>query len=353
MSKTAGTRRLPIKLNRKSPTPELPLFTEYFQGFERVEAVRSVFGDRTEEVLGSLRVGFIPNRGMYMGIRDHDGNIAVGTYHLKNSPIRTLYLDIVHELFHINQRMKDGKYFHDEFMKFMQDRSLYYASPIEIPAYEHTVREAERIGMSPEEILEYLKIGDAPAKVWRNFLKEMKFTKKGSEVAKPITRFPVKIKRDVQPKLYPFSDYFGGFARVEAVKELLGDSTDEVLENLKVEFIDSPFPTVYPSEEDGHLIVSSDYFRKGTVNSLYLDIILCLNLMKAFSGGAVPTSFEDGFGKDPAVFKAYAAMVKEGRRVGMTDAEILGRLQLPRFLMTAKDYGKFLKRLGLDALGPG
>ena len=270
----------------------------------------------------------------------------MGTYHLKNSPIRTLYLDIVHELFHINQRISDGKYFHDEFMKFMQDRSLYAASPIDILAYEHTVREAERIGMSPGEILEYLKIGDAPPKVWRNFLKEMKFTKKGSEKARPVTRFPVRIKRDVQPKLYPFSDYFVGFGRVEAVKDLLGDSKDEVLENLKVEFIDSPFPTVYPSEEDGHLIVSSDYFRKGTVNSLYLDVILCLNLMKAFSGRTMATGFDDGFGRDSGVFMAYAAMVKEGRRVGMTDAEILGRLQLPRFLMKAKDYGKFLKRLG-------
>jgi hypothetical protein len=352
MSKTPGTRRLPIRLNRKSPTPALPSFTEYFQGFERVEAVRSVFGDRTEEVLGNLRVGFIPNRGMFMGIRDHDGNIAVGTYHLKNSSVRTLYLDIVHELFHINQRMNDGKYFHNEFMKFMQDRSLYYASPIEIPAYEHTVREAERIGMSPEEILEYLKIGDSPPKVWRNFLKEMKFTKKGSETVKRVTRFPVKIKRVVQPKLYPFSDYFWGFAKVEAVKELLGDRTEDVLGSLKVEFIDNPFPTVYPSEDDGHLIVANDYFRKGTVNSLYLDVILCLNLMKAFSEGAMPTSFEEGFGKDPGVFKAYAAMVNEGRRVGMTDAEILGRLQLPRFLMTAKDYGRFLKKLRLDAKGP-
>jgi hypothetical protein len=350
MKKTPETRRLPVRLNRKSPTPALVPFTEYFQGFERVEAVRSVFGDRTEEVLGNLRIGFIPNRGMYMGIRDDDGNIAVGTYHLKNSPIRTLYLDIVHELFHINQRMKDGKYFHDEFMKFMQDRSLYYASPIEIPAYEHTVREAERIGMSPAEILEYLKIGDSPPKVWRNFLKEMKI-QEGSKTAKRVTRFPVKIKREAVSILYPFSDYFRGFEKIEAVKELLGDATEEVVGGLKVEFIDSPFPTVYPSEEDGHLIVASDYFRKGAVSSLYLDVILCLNLMETFSEGTVPTIFEDGFGKDPRVFGAYAAMVKEGRRVGITDAEILGRLQLPRFLMKATEYSRFLKALRLDAPG--
>jgi hypothetical protein len=347
MDKPRATQRLPIKLNRKSPKPSLPSFTEYFQGFERVEAVRSVFGDRTEEVLGNLRIGFIPNRGMYMGIRDVDGHIAVGTYHLKNSPVRTLYLDIVHELFHINQRMTDEKYFHDEFMKFMQDRSLYYASPIEIPAYEHTVREAERIGMSPEEILEYLKIGESPPKVWRNFLKEMKLKKKGSETAKRVTKFPVKIKRDAESKLYPFADYFGGFGKVKPVKELFGDATEDVLGRIKVEFIDSPFPTIYPNEEDGHLVVASDYFRNGTINSVYLDTFLCLNLLKAFAEREIPTSFEDEFGKDPRVFQAYAAMVKEGRRLGLDDAEILEHLQLPRFLMSATDYRKFLKALRL------
>lgn len=349
MNKTRVPTRLPIKLNRKSPTPALQPFTEYFQGFDRVQAVRSVFGDRTEEVLGKLRIGFIPNRGMYMGIRDGDGNIAVGTYHLKNSPTRTLYLDIVHELFHINQRTMDGKWFHNEFMKFMQDRSLYYASPIEIPAYEHTVREAERIGMSSEEIVEYLKIGEAPPKIWRNFLKEMKLKKKGSKTAKRVTRFPVKIKRDAKSKLYSFSDYFSGFGKVEAVKDLFGDATEEVLGGLKVEFIDSPFPTIFPHEDDGHLIVASDYFRKGTVNSLYLDTLLCLNLLKAFSERDIPTSFEDTFGKEPGVFQAYAAMVKEGRRLGLSDAEMMGHLQLPRFLMSASDYGKFLKKLHLDA----
>ncbi len=214
MKPSSGRYRVPVKLNRSSPTPSLAPFTEYFQGFERVGAVRSVFGDRTEEVLGDLRIGFMPNRRMYMGIRDVDGNVAVGTYHLKNSPMRTLYLDVVHELFHINQRMTDEKFFHREFMKFMQDRSLYYASPIEIPAYEHTVREAERIGMTPEEITEYLKMGEAPPKVWRSFLKEMKLKKGGSKTAKRITRFPVKIKRDVPPNLYSFSDYFLGFEKV-------------------------------------------------------------------------------------------------------------------------------------------
>jgi hypothetical protein len=341
--------RVPVKLNRNSPTPSLEPFTDYFQGFERVEAVRSVFGDRTEEVLRGLRIGFMPNRRMYMGIRDKDGNISVGTYHLRTSPLRTLYLDVIHELFHINQRMTNGKFFHDEFMKFMQNRSLYYASPIEIPAYEHTVREAERIGMPREKIVQYLRFGEAPPKVWRNFLKEMNLKRDGSKPVKRITRFPVRIRRDAPSRLYPFSEYFLGFERVHAVKELFGDATEDLLRGLKVEFIDSPFPTIYPNEDDGHLIVASDYFRKGSVTSLYLDAFLCLNLMKALSAGGGPTDPEVDLANDPAVFRAYAAMVQEARKLGLTDSKILEHLQLARFMAPQKAYKRLLRALRVDA----
>ena len=338
-------QRLPVRINRKVPGPALPPFTEYFQGFEKVGAVRKVFGDRTEEVLNGLRIGFIPNRQMYMGIRDNDGNLAVGTFHLKNSPTRTIYLDIVHELFHINQRMTDGKFFHDEFMKFMQDRSLYYASPIEIPAYEHTVREAERIGMSREEIVQYLKMGEAPAKTWRNFLKEMKFSKGRS--AKRVTRFPVKIKRVTSPQLHAFSDYFKGFEKVPAVRELFGESTDTVLNGIRLEFIDSPWPTIYPNEEDGRLIVASDYLRSGRLNSVYLDAFLCLNLLRSFSDPGASAVSPDEMWRSPGVLRAYSAMVREARRIGEDDGEILTHLALPSFLMSKPAYRKFLKSLGL------
>src|SRR5712691_5268139 len=95
--------KLPIKINRKTPAPALQPFTDYFVGFEKVGAVRKVFGDDTEAVLARLKIGFISNKRMYMGIRDADGNISVGTYHLRYSETRVLYLDIVHELFHIKQ----------------------------------------------------------------------------------------------------------------------------------------------------------------------------------------------------------------------------------------------------------
>ncbi|MDG6925702.1 MAG: hypothetical protein JRN09_04030 [Nitrososphaerota archaeon] len=335
--------RAPVTLHRKIPGIRLGRFTEHFQGFERVEAVRSIFGEKTEQVLGSLRVGFVPLRWMFMGIRDSDGNLTVGTYHLKNSPTRTLYLDVVHELFHINQRMENEKWFHGEFMKFLEDRTLYYASPIEIPAYEHTVREAERIGMEREEIVEYLKMLEAPPKTWRNFLKAMDL-KDGPNPAKKVTRFPVTINRDVRPELHPFSDYFRGFEKVDPVREMLGDSTDSIIAGLKVEFIDFPFPFIMPSEEDGHLIVTGEYFRTGKTSSIYLDVLLSLGLLRAFSSWS-GRSGEAKLTDNPELLAACTAMVKEARRMGLSDGEIMGHLQMIRFAMPAKAFGGFLRKL--------
>ena len=100
-----------------------------------------------------------------------------------------------------------------------------------------------------------------------------------------MSNFPVDINRDAKITLYPFSDYFQGFEKIEAVKALFGDKTEDVLSRLKIEFVDSPFRTIFPNEDDGHLIVGVDYLRKGDVKSIYLGVLLCLNFLKRISEG--------------------------------------------------------------------
>lgn len=135
---------------RRDAFPTLHPFTDYFKGFEKVEALRGVFGEKTSEVLKNLRVEFFSSRFGYMSVSEEDGHILVSTHHLKNSETKVLYLDVVHELFHVKQFMEGKKLFLDEYE--------YVDSPIEVEAYEFTVKEARRIGMSIEEIIEYLKV---------------------------------------------------------------------------------------------------------------------------------------------------------------------------------------------------
>lgn len=351
MSEKASRKlRLPIRVNRKTPPPALQPFTDYFKGFEKVGAVRKVFGDETEAVLARLKIGFISNKRMYMGIRDDDGNVAVGTYHLRHSTNRVLYLDIVHELFHIKQWMRDKEWFTREHEKFMGNFSLYYSSPLELPAYAHTVREAERLGMTRKEITEYLKMMPVTQKIWNRFLREMEIDPAAGRGGQKTEKLPVKINRDPKLVLHPFTDYFQGFEEAHPVKAMLGTGAKKALGAMKVEFLESPFGSIFPSEEDGHLVVNSGFVKEAELESIYLDVILSLNfLWRAKEAGPKGIgSVETEFGESPVVFESYKAMVKEARRIGTRDAKILERLQLAEFMMSDSAFQKFVLALGLQ-----
>ena len=138
-----------MEIDRNAPVKLHP-FTDYFKGFEDVQAIRSIFGRKTADVLKNLKVEFFSAKFGYMSVSDEDGHLLVSAHHLKNSEMKILYLDVVHELFHVKQFMEGKKLFQDEFE--------YVDSPIEVPAYKFTIEEAMRIGMRRDEIVEYLKV---------------------------------------------------------------------------------------------------------------------------------------------------------------------------------------------------
>jgi len=125
-------------------------FADYFKGFEKVQAVREIFGSETEKVLGELKVEFFSSKFGYMGVSDEDGHLIVSAYYLRNGDPVSKYLDVVHELVHVKQ-YRAGKELFDEAYE-------YYERPTELEAYTHTVKEARRLGMSDGEIFEYLKV---------------------------------------------------------------------------------------------------------------------------------------------------------------------------------------------------
>jgi hypothetical protein len=85
-----------------------------------------------------------------MGTSDVDGHLLISTHHLKDSPFRTVYLDIVHELCHVKQ-FRDGR-------PLFYPKLSYVDAPSEIEAYRFTVDEGRRIGMSNRQLLDYLKV---------------------------------------------------------------------------------------------------------------------------------------------------------------------------------------------------
>jgi hypothetical protein len=123
-------------------------FTDYFKGFEKVEAVKRIFGEDTEKALSELMVEFAGWRG-YMGVSDNDGHLIASASYLCTGDVTDIYLDIIHELVHVRQ-FREGK-------ELFDSDYTYIERPTEIEAYGFAVQEARRLALSDERICEYLK----------------------------------------------------------------------------------------------------------------------------------------------------------------------------------------------------
>jgi len=143
-----------FRLFRKLPFNPLSIgnrkviFAEYFKGFDKVEAVKGIFGEKTDEILGHLKVELSWFMG-YMYVDDNDGHLTISKKYLESGNKTDIYLDLIHELCHVKQHM-DGK-------ELFDPRYDYVDRPTEIEAYRYTVQEAKRIGLSDERICCYLR----------------------------------------------------------------------------------------------------------------------------------------------------------------------------------------------------
>ena len=156
--------------------------------------------------------------------------------------------------------------------------------------------------------------------------------------------------RVVKIELRPFTKYFKGFEKVEAVRKTFGLRTDRVLRSLKVEFFSSKWGYMGVSDEDGHLVVSAYYLRTGNLRDIYLDVVHELVHVKQFRDGRklFPEGFE--YSTAPTEIEAYKVCIAEGRRLGMTDKRVLEYLKVP--WMDDREWRRLARNLGLRPPAP-
>ena len=138
-------RKLPINIlgfgNRKV------IFSDYFKGLQKVDAVKGIFGEKTDEVLSHLTVEISWIMG-YMYVDGSDGHLVISKGYLNSGNKTDIYLDLIHELCHVKQFM-EGK-------ELFDPRYDYVDRPTEKEAYRYAVQEARRLGLSEERIRCYL-----------------------------------------------------------------------------------------------------------------------------------------------------------------------------------------------------
>jgi hypothetical protein len=139
-----------FEVNRAESQGEFSL-SHIFIGLEDSEVVQTLFGGKASaaEVLRSLRVR-LDDSAEYMYVNDANGNIVVRGEYLRSASKKLLYLDIVHELVHVKQYREGRELFDSNFS--------YVDRPTELEAYRITLDEARKIGMTEEEIDDYLYV---------------------------------------------------------------------------------------------------------------------------------------------------------------------------------------------------
>ncbi|MDA4125416.1 MAG: hypothetical protein OK438_08245 [Thaumarchaeota archaeon] len=152
--------KLGVVINRDVAVGSHP-FKDIFGGFEKVAAVKAIFGRSTDKILTGLEVEIEAGRG-YMRINDKKGSVMVNAKYLKDGDETYIYLDIVHELVHIRQHM-EGKELWDK-------KYAYVDRPTELEAYKAALKEARRLGLKEAKIIDYLKVDWVSDEDFRRFL---------------------------------------------------------------------------------------------------------------------------------------------------------------------------------------
>jgi hypothetical protein len=185
---TEGRRRgwpeppSPLQIARELPVGNYPLF-RVFSGLDEVppfaeypmpaRRVRSVANRTTIQVLPDSTWMYVAPHEVppwatkygWTPFSTPNDCIVVGRRHLAKSRPAILYLDILHEFFHILQR--------DAGRELWDISQGYVDSPTELEAYRFSVKEARRLAIPDSYLRSYLKVEWVGAKDHRRLLKNL------------------------------------------------------------------------------------------------------------------------------------------------------------------------------------
>jgi hypothetical protein len=155
-----------------------------------------------------------------------------------------------------------------------------------------------------------------------------------------------KVNRDLPEGRYRLREVFSGFEDVEQLKRSVGKSV--VLKKI----INGTYVTLTPdtrymyvNDEDGSLVVGSDYLRNADTRYLYLDLIHELVHVKQFLDGKKLFDESYSYVDRPTEIEAYQCAVEEGRKIGMDDDAIAEYLYVE--WITRKEHARLLRTLGV------
>ena len=146
----------------------------------------------------------------------------------------------------------------------------------------------------------------------------------------------------------PFTDYFKGFEKNLAVRGIFGEETEEVLQNLKVDFIWFGYMGV--NGIDGHMMVNKRYLNSGSRVDIYLDVIHELCHVKQSIEGRDLFDLNYDYVDRPTEIEAYQYAVQEAKHIGLSAERI--REYLRTEWMSTGDLDRLIRNMGVNLERP-
>jgi hypothetical protein len=143
-------------------------------------------------------------------------------------------------------------------------------------------------------------------------------------------------------------DYFVGFEKNSAVRGIFGEETEQILQNLKINFIWFGYMGV--DDNDGHLMVNKRYLSTGSKQDIYLDIIHELCHVKQHKEGRELFDPRYDYVDRPTEIEAYRYAVQEAKRMGLSASEI--RVYLKTEMMSNKALNRLIENMGINIEEP-
>jgi hypothetical protein len=128
------------------------------------------------------------------------------------------------------------------------------------------------------------------------------------------------------------------------VQGIFGDKTEEVLRNLRVEFI--MFGYMGVDDGDGHLMVNQRYLNSGDRSEIYLDVVHELCHVKQHMDGRYLFDQRYDYVNNPTEIEAYRYAVLEAKRIGFSNQRILRYLQME--WMSDEEVKCLVNNIGID-----
>ena len=157
----------------------------------------------------------------------------------------------------------------------------------------------------------------------------------------------IKINRTITPGIYSLGDIFDGLKHSDILLEVFKtqNELDDVFSKTNV-LVEEKDHYMFVKNDDATIVIGLNHLKNSDSKILYLDIVHELVHVKQQRAGLDLYDKSYPYVDRPTEIEAYKVAVKEAKRLGMDDKEIIDYLFVE--WITPQEHKRLASHVGLD-----